>query len=420
MYLESNIFISFALLSVQAFQIYVTNTENAPSNATCEEDGMSLYPCDRLADTAEKLQQCSFFSGIVNITFLPGDYIIHNSLNFQFHSLKKVYLKSWKNQGHVRIICDGGNFSLNYAKVYVIDISSLEFFHCGSSSETISIRRTFRVNIQSCNFTNSSEGFIEITGTARSFNICHCIFRGSSNNFGVSIRSTRTSNISILNSVFENNTFCSLRLYPHTSSGNVLVKIDRCQFAHNRAGSYSRGAGSYSRGAAIAVVGYARTNSDFNYILISRCSFRNNTAENGGAVIISDYHKINVYESEFTDNFASKSGGALKLEGTQLKQYSDVFMLNCTFTRNYAKYGGGLLLDLVTWSESTHLIANCKLYNNAVTEYGGAMMTTKKALNFKDYLPNNHAFHMKNVTWERNVANRGGALYFNNIKNITF
>ena len=59
MCMESNIYISSALLSAQAFQTYITNTENAPSNATCEEDGMSSYPCERLTDIAEKCQQHS-------------------------------------------------------------------------------------------------------------------------------------------------------------------------------------------------------------------------------------------------------------------------------------------------------------------------------------------------------------------------
>ena len=398
MYLELSIFIHFALHFAQPFQIYVTNAEYAPSNATCEMDGISLYTCERLVDIAEKLQ-LKYYKDNATITLLPGTYYINDSINFQFSSIREVSLNTWKNQGHVRIICDGGDFSLNYTNAYMMDISSLEFYHCGISSPILSVRKTSRVNIQSCLFINSLMGFVEVLDITTSLNISHCIFHGSSNSFGVSISlHTRESNVTILNSVFENNALCSLKLYSHTSARNASITVDQCQFAHNRA----------SRGAAIAVLGYVgyaeKAKNDFNFILISRCSFRNNTAEDGGAVMISDFYKIYIYDSEFADNFAYNSGGAIKLKGIKYLATNHAFhMENVILERNVAKNGGAMYIN----NCRNTILFNCILINNFAsnpsnTSEGGAVAIIQDA---------SSTVSIEKTILNRNFADVGGALW---------
>ena len=102
MCLELSILIGFALHYAKPFQIYITNAEYAPSNDTCEEDGILLYPCERLADTAEELQQHSFSKGIVNITLLPGNYYIINfSLFFHQKGVLELMKKSGSHQDYL-------------------------------------------------------------------------------------------------------------------------------------------------------------------------------------------------------------------------------------------------------------------------------------------------------------------------------
>ena len=52
-------------------------------------------------------------------------------------------------------------------------------------------------------------------------------------------------------------------------------------------------------------------------VIINHCQFFNNSADDGGAVVITDYHTIYLSNLEFKNNTAYHSGGAIKPEGTR-------------------------------------------------------------------------------------------------------
>ena len=81
---------------------FISPMQNMLPQMPCEEDGILLYPCERLADTAEEFQQHSFSKGIVNITLLPGNYYIINfSLFFHQKGVLELMKKSGSHQDYL-------------------------------------------------------------------------------------------------------------------------------------------------------------------------------------------------------------------------------------------------------------------------------------------------------------------------------
>ena len=417
--LRSHVIIFTFLQFVHSIQIYITNTEHISSNSTCEIDNAILYPCKRLEELSLKLD---LLNGTLHITLLPGDYYIRDSFSLHFDSISNVYFKSWNDLGQVRIICDGSDFSLDYTNASIVSISNVEFYHCSGAVPTISTLAVSKVTIKYVNCTNSSVGCVKVNGVASDLNISHCIFKGSTNAVGVNITSKSLQAVYISDTVFENNKFGSLKLHSNINGGSVIITIERCVFAHNKAG-YD------SRGAAILLVGYIRRIYDSFGIKISHCQFLNNSADDGGAVVISDFHKIHINNSEFTNNMAYGSGGAIKLRGTTIRQRRREFIIEkCTFICNYTQNGGVIYIEIVTWSQTLHSIANSNFSNNNAAENGGAILTVKvtphtindEALHYIYATPTQHSFYINNVTFDNNLAENGGALYLNKANNITF
>ena len=292
---------------MQAVQIYVITTEYASSNATCEKDNLILHPCVRLTNLARTLQLDKLTNISITITLLPGDYYIFDLFSFQFHDVN-FSLTSWQNQGQVKIICEGGDFSLKHSDSKTISIRNIEFYNCGNDAPIISTQNVTEVKMQYINCTNSSEGFLTVHEGAQNVNVSRCIFQKTSNHFAVKITSAIVICISIFKTIFASNTG-SLMLNTTNPWVNVIIIVDHCSFEHNKAKENSKG-------AAIAVEGFtAPTKFEVDSLLISHCDFMNNTAADGGAVVISNYH-TNISHSKFTNNFACNKGGAIKLELT--------------------------------------------------------------------------------------------------------
>ena len=395
---------------VQSIQIYITNAEHVFSNATCEIDNVTLYPCERLEDLSLKLDSL----GTLHITLLPGDYCIRDSFSLRFDSISNVYFNSWNNLGQVRIVCDGGDFSLHYTNVNIVSITNVEFYHCSTVAPTISTLAVSKVTIKYVNCTNSSIGCVKTKGMASSLNISHCIFKGSTKDVGVNVTSL-SKIVYITDTVFESNQFGSLKPCPVNYIGNVIIVLERCVFAHNKARNKSRG-------AAIIVEGsFKNVRVEFNGIKISHCQLLNNSADEGGAMVITDFQKIHIDNSEFTNNIAYDSGGAITLKGTRIQKRREFIIRNCTFINNYAQNGGVIYIELVTQIQTLHSIANSNFSNNKATENGGAVLTVTVTFlrlhtSFLDY----HSVYINNVNFDNNLAENGGALFLTKVYNITF
>ena len=404
MYLLQNTVRSFVLLQlIQAVQIYVITTEYASSNDTCEKDNLNLHPCVRLADLASKLQLYELTSISINVNFLPGEFYVFDLFRFEFHNVNFL-LTSWQNQGQVKIICEGGDFSLKHSNSKTISIRNVEFYNCSNDAPIISIQNVTEVNIQYINCKNSSEGFLMVNEEAQNVNISYCIFQGTTNHFAVKIMSEVTTSVLIPNTTFAGNTFGSLMLNIYYKLDNV-IEIVNCIFKHNKAGENSTG-------ATIAVKGFEPTGFKFDVLLISHCDFINNTAGDGGAVVISDYN-VNISHSKFTNNFAYNKGGAIKLDFT-FKLKFNVSIKNCTFLHNTAQNGGLIFISVSRDSgRILHSIVSSVFMNNSAAENGGVLMIKTKWT----YGPS--TVLVENDSLDSNSAKTGGALYLSNVNSIT-
>ena len=386
---------------VHSIKIYITNAEHVSSNASCEIDNVTLYPCERLADINLKLDS---FKETLHITLLPGDYYVRHSFSLSFNSISNVYFNSWNNLGQVRIICDGGDFSLDYTNASIVSISNVEFYHCSSAAPTISTLAVSMVTIKYVNCTNSSVGCVKVSGMTSDLNISHCIFKGSTKDVGVNVTSNSSQIVYISDTVFENNNFGSLKLCS-TNDVKVSIIIERCVFAHNRAGN------SYS-GAAILVVGFGKIiRAEFTD---RHCHYLNNSAVDGGAVLIKNFRRIYFGNSVFTNNIAYNSGGAIKLEGIKIREFKTE---NCIFIHNTAQNGG--VIQFIIMSRTVHLIANSRFSNNNATENGGAILAVKVTTLLWFWFKDTSRSVYINVIFDNNFAENGGALYLNKVDNIT-
>ena len=398
MYLLQNVVIHFALLQViQAFQIYAYAT----SNATCERDNQTLHPCAKFDDL--DTVYFDFYLSEINITLLPGDYYIFRSMRFNFHD-DNFLLTSWQNQGQVRLVCDGGDFSIACRSMKTITIRNVEFYNCGNATPIISVKRVIEVNIQYVNCINCTEGFLEVNVWDGTVNISHCIFQGCTNNFAVKITaSVPAVKILVFDTIFANNTFSSLML---NKVVHGFIIIDRCTFNHNKAGEYSKG-------AAIAVEGSTAPTRIYGILLIRHCHFLNNHADDGGAVVISDYHTT-ISHTRFTNNSALLKGGAIKLEGENLQ-----ININCMFIHNSAWNGGVIYIALENSRQSLYSVVSSEFINNRAAENGGVLMAVGQTSSLKDSAPSDNAIVIQNVTLDRNSGKIGGTLYLSKVENIT-
>ena len=232
-------------------------------------------------------------------------------------------------------------------------------------------------------------------------------------------------NLWISESNFTNNTVSGI-LYLEQGHGAAVVSwdtelhIDGCTFRSNSAGFYGG-----ANGGAIYVEG--RTGHDDISCTINNCTFQNNSAWRGAAVASWDT-ELHIDGCTFTSNSAGFYGGAMYLDGSTDHRYILSTIHNCTFDNNTASYGGAVL------SDNTQLdMDSCDFTSNSAKPYGrgGAIFlqrtkvprdinsTVHDCTFYNNTAEQGGAFgswdtqlHMDGCTFTSNsVENVGGAIY---------
>ncbi len=137
-------------------------------------------------------------------------------------------------------------------------------------------------------------------------------------------------------------------IFDNTPAANDSSKIVYCTLEYGKAD----GSGiDDSRGGSIFV-------DMFSKLLISNCTFQNNTATvsggAGGAIYIGPQSLINLMNCVFKNNTAA-AGGAIRIDSNAVLKN----LLIYNNTANMSQYGGGILI-----SEANPTLLNCSIVNN--------------------------------------------------------
>ena len=155
--------------------------------------------------------------------------------------------------------------------------------------------------------------------------------------------------------------------------------------------------------------------------IFGTCTFRNNSAETGGAIYAIESRLIILYrDAEIMDNTARVFGGGAYLYQSELTVYG-----NCVFERNTANEGGGgvyaigsTITKINSESVSSHLIfrENEAMQGGAVYLKGNAKLYTYKfQLEDVNIFGSLNSDLLTTTNFSSNVAHFGGAIYIDDI-----
>lgn len=204
-----------------------------------------------------------------------------------------------------------------------------------------------------------------------------------------------TGTLVLRNNVYEGNTSNgsgqggAMFLFPYNSQS---VEVTGCSFKNNSANQggafWHKGGGS----SGIPDSEYPLSNAAENTtLLFNTCVFDGNTAANasGGALWLSDCIVNQIYNCTFKNNTASL-GGAVALLTNRTLTFG-----NCTFNNNTANQAGAMSTGGIS---ATLDIVNCTFSSNIANQYGGALAVPQNAT----------PVNITNCTFANNQANNPG------------
>ena len=403
-------------------------------NETEEGSILSLTDDYRFNSTSDE----SFVSGIPiskNITITGGS----NSIFIDGNGTARGFLIN--PNCHIvlqNIIFRNCRFEGNGAGVYLDSNSTLELAGCsfdnncaygynggaiyGKDNTTIDIRSSgFRENQAIRNYSYTWDEFKSGMGSAIAIHIdsilriYDSVFFGNTaglatilvNSLNDSSMENKPSTLYIDNCTFENNTsLTSGVIYlDELGQGEILNSV----FRNNHATFYG--------GPLVLDTCYSA--------LVKNCLFENNSGISGGAIYIGVFStlyrsNVDIIDCNFTNNSASKDGGAIH------SRWGIVNVSNCNFHNNTSPEKGGA----ISAARGTIKITNSNFANNTSPNGGALYVETDDSTIVKSIFNNNSAsvyggaiysarvyVKISESKFYNNSANCGGALFLESKKN---
>ena len=208
---------------------------------------------------------------------------------------------------------------------------------------------------------------------------------GNNWNAGGGVIYVYEGNLTIYNSIFNNNT----ALNSYYGGGGAIFKYNGTSSIYN-----STFNNNIAKDRGGAFLNYNGTSSIYN------STFNNNT-RTGGAIY--NHGNLTIYNSIFNNNTVTARGGAIN------NHYGNLIIYNCTFQNNTSNWDGGA----IEGSGGTFNITDSTFNNNTAGIDGGAISYSSSTLT------------MTNTTFNNNMANNdGGAIHKNwgtlNVNDSTF
>ena len=307
---------------------------------------------------------------VTNLELLPGDHIVDDQLSIS-------HMDRFTMTGNNSTVFCNGDKGLRFNRIKNIRISGVQFYDCvGSRFETVNSftlesssfdmaslnlsnvtnatfshssflnsmgvlsfdQHTSFVLMKSCSFINNTrrESGGAVHSLASTLTIKESTFeKNSATMFGSeggAIYTRRSLNLTVSDSVFNNNFAMSRGGAIHTQEVDSLTIIDS-QFKNNEVDHFD--------GGAVAVyIPHFRVNS----VIVRGCEFVNNSAGNRGGAIWSEqevvtasdrllFTLVNISQTIFINNSARSDGGALFLEVRG--RPSHYILYECTMSGNF-------------------------------------------------------------------------------------
>ena len=421
----------------QGKEFYVTNSANATQQSSCWFENQTFYPCLTLEKLAEIFTPLPFLENdsFIILTFLQKKFSIYNNISLYFSGLYFVDMKPF--MGETTLDCIG-DLSLKYSSVSIIIIESIKFYQCGKSIPVIAVKsfnKLSKVFILNTDFLESGHGFLKINQNQTFLNMTNCLFDGNKDGYAVDFTSLSLTSF-VINATFSNN-IGSMRI----SSATTIVKLvfENCLFINNTSGNTSMG-------GAVALYHIAgtyqpRTNGKNlpigNLLLMYNCTFINNSAKSGGALVIKSSLNFTAFDCKFLGNRASEEGGAITFEYINRNVYDAYFfrflMAGCTFHENYASIGGSIYIQsakqTMRYEPIIHtiyiLIAYSTFSDNSAKWKGGALAIISYGIIRKggdtgsnleeDILVNEYMVYIYDSVFYTNSGTSGGAVYIEGV-----
>ena len=348
---------------------YIISLENCYFKNNSATYGGAIY-----TELMNNIDMCSFEN---NNAIEAGNEIFFNGTG----NLKLT------NCNFSRCISNEGSWFIAYNNINSLTIDACNFINCSSRGNggAIFLKDDLTYTIVNSYFEgNKATNGGVIYSKMKTFSCNNCTFANNQADYGGAIYVERVSTIGITDCTFINNYATDGGAF---YSNQANFKCDNCNFTENRAKS----------GGAIYVINVQESN-------ITNCVFEQNNGGYGAGIyseksssLIDNckfimqkaYWLYNTGQSWYLDGM----GGALNVVDSEIEVY------NSNFTDNYAfAMGGGVYGDVNA--------VNCLFYNNVgdMGEGGGAM----------------YGGTARNCTFEYNDASNGGAMYEGTVINCTF
>ena len=306
-------------------------------------------------------------SRVTELVLLPGNHSLSSKLTITHIDQLWVLSNSSQALG-TNTVCINHTARFEFTNIAHILISDVKFLGCGGiSAESV-------MNFSLINITFDGQRK-KRTGTALELvNICgavvvkqcnaiflNCNFNRNHAKYGGAIYGDLTSNISIVNSTFYNNT-------AEESGGAIFAGSFTVQDNVTESGMLSIIASNFFFNEVYEELGGGVAVFHIN-VSIRESKFLHNAAQraNGGALLLDTSSMAIISRTDFSGNNATHDcGGAVHM----LK--STLMISNSTFSRNSIVKGHGGALCL---QDGSNIISDCNFIFNEAATFGGAIYT---------------------------------------------
>ena len=374
----------------------LTNVRNercliSPSSDHCDS---FETPCTTLSLLA--VNTSSYLQSNTELSLLSGNHTLYTTLTVKH--IDRLVVGSDSLSTAASILCVSHTAKFEFTNISCILISGVKFFGCGGNrvesvtnfalinaffngQQKIGIIALQVVNcttqIENCSFISNSGGAMKVRQSNTTF--LNCNFNKNHAERGGSIYGDVSSNISITNSTFCNNSawkfggavFAGALAKGSSVVGSGMLSVVTSSFSYNKA---------TSEGGAIATwhINVSVNESKFMSNLARSSTGGGGALLSGGSgvTIISD----TVFES---NNATTGCGGAVRMYNIKLLVFTSTFIQN-----SIKDHGGALCLQ-----ESTNELSDCTFNFNEAGTFGGAI-----------YARNSHHTYLVRCSFDTNVV----------------